>query len=108
MNEKIRLTPESENRLPASNSGERVRFCPKCGRRIAVDHEICGFCEKDAAAPQRPKAPRLKKALILAALALALLLLAVPAFLTGASRPVPTPTRCEPQGTPVPVLIGDF
>ncbi len=108
MSGKIRLTPQSENRLPACGGGERIRFCPKCGRRISAEREICGFCEKDAAAPLRPKAPRLKKLLILAALLLGLLLLAVPAFLSGASRPAPTPTRRLPQGTPLPVLIGDF
>ncbi len=105
MSEKIRLTARSENRLPVSDSGERLRFCPKCGRQISTEREICGFCEKDAAALPRPKTPRLKKVLILLLLLLGLLLLAVPAFRSGASRPHPTATAAQPQGTPIPVVL---
>ena len=106
MSDKIRLTPETENRLPdLQGGGERVRFCPKCGREIPTDRQICVYCENENASPVRPKRSLRKKILLLLFLILVLLILALPAFLTGANRPVPTPTVNIPEGTAIPVIV---
>ena len=106
MSDKIRLTPETENRLPdLQGGGERVRFCPKCGREIPIDRQLCVYCEGESASPVRPKRPLRGKILLLLVLILVLLLLALPAFLTGANRPVPTPTEILSEGTEVVVEI---
>ena len=106
MTSKIRLTPETENRLPdLQGGGERVRFCPKCGREIPIERQLCAFCENETASPVRPKRPLRKKILLLLVLILALFLLAIPAFLTSANRPVPTPTVNIPEGTAIEVIV---
>ena len=106
MSDKIRLTAETENRLPdLEGGGERVRFCPKCGREIPIDRQICAFCENENADPVRPKRSIRKKILLLLVLILIVLLLALPAFLTGANRPIPTPTVNIPEGTAIPVIV---
>ena len=106
MSDKIRLTPETENRLPdLQGGGERVRFCPKCGREIPIDRQICAFCENENADPVRPKRSIRGKILLLLVLILVLLFLALPAFLSGANRPVPTPTEILPEGTEIVVEI---
>ena len=106
MTDKIRLTPETENRLPdLEGGGERVRFCPKCGREIPIDRQLCVYCEGESASPVRPKRSLRRKILLLLVLILALFLLALPAFLTGANRPVPTPTEILPEGTAIPVIV---
>ena len=105
MTDKIRLTAETENRLPdLEGGGERVRFCPKCGREIPTDRQLCVYCEGASASPVRPKRPIRKKILLLLVLILAVLLLALPAFLTGALHS-PTPTEALPEGTEVVVEI---
>ena len=105
MSDKIRLTAETENRLPdLEGGGERVRFCPKCGREIPIDRQICVYCEGENAVPVRPKRSLRKKILLLAVLILALLLLALPAFLSGASHS-PAPTEILPEGTAIPVIV---
>ena len=106
MSDKIRLTPETENRLPdLQGGGERVRFCPKCGREIPIDRQLCVYCEGETASPVRPKRSIRKKILLLLVLILILLFLALPAFLTGANRPIPTPTVNIPEGTAVEVIV---
>lgn len=106
MSDKIRLTAETENRLPdLEGGGERVRFCPKCGREIPTDRQLCVYCEGESASPVRPKRSLRKKILLLLVLILVLLFLALPAFLTGANRPVPTPTVNIPEGTEIPVTV---
>ena len=106
MSSPTRLTAETENRLPdLEGGGERVRFCPKCGREIPIDRQICVYCEGENAVPVRPKRSLRKKILLLAVLILALLLLALPAFLSGANRPVPAPTEVLPEGTEVVVIV---
>ena len=106
MSDKIRLTPETENRLPdLEGGGERVRFCPKCGREIPIDRQICVYCENESASPVRPKRSLRGKILLLLILILALFLLALPAFLSGANRPVPTPTVNIPEGTAIEVIV---
>ena len=106
MSDKIRLTPETENRLPdLQGGGERVRFCPKCGREIPIDRQLCVYCEGESASPVRPKRSLRKKILLLLVLILAVFLLALPAFLTGANRPVPTPTEALPEGTEIVVIV---
>ena len=106
MSDKIRLTAETENRLPdLQGGGERVRFCPKCGREIPIDRQLCAFCENETASPVRPKRSLRKKILLLLVLILVLLFLALPAFLTGANHPVPTPTVNIPEGTAVEVIV---
>ena len=105
MSDKIRLTPETENRLPdLQGGGERVRFCPKCGREIPTDRQLCVYCEGENASPVRPKRSIRKKILLLAVLLLALLLLALPAFLSGAKHS-PAPTEVLPEGTAIVVEI---
>ena len=106
MTSKIRLTAETENRLPdLQGGGERVRFCPKCGREIPIDRQLCVYCEGESASPVRPKRSIRNRILLLLVLILALFLLALPAFLTGASHPVPTPTVNIPEGTAIPVIV---
>ena len=105
MSDKIRLTPETENRLPdLQGGGERVRFCPKCGRTIPIDRQLCVYCEGENASPVRPKRSIRKKILLLLVLILILLFLALPAFLTGAKH-TPTPTEALPEGTAVEVIV---
>ena len=106
MSDKIRLTPETENRLPdLQGGGERVRFCPKCCREIPIDRQLCVFCEGENASPVRPKRSIRNKILLLLVLILILLILALPAFLSGANRPVPTPTEILPEGTAIEVIV---
>ena len=105
MSDKIRLTPETENRLPdLEGGGERVRFCPKCGREIPIDRQLCVYCEGESASPVRPKRSIRKKILLLLVLILILSLLALPAFLTGAKHS-PTPTANIPEGTAIEVIV---
>ena len=105
MSSKIRLTAETENRLPdLQGGGERVRFCPKCGREIPTDRQLCVYCEGASASPVRPKRSIRGKILLFLVLILILLFLALPAFLTGASHS-PTPTEALPEGTEVVVEI---
>ncbi len=108
MSDKIRLTAETENRLPdLEGGGERIRFCPKCGRPIPTDRQLCVYCEGETASPIRPKRSIRRKIFLLLVLIVALLLLALPAFLTGA-RHSPTPTAPLPEGTAVAVEIVNF
>ena len=105
MSDKIRLTPETENRLPdLQGGGERVRFCPKCGREIPIDRQLCVYCEGESASPVRPKRSLRRKILLLLVLILALFLIALPAFLSGAKHS-PTPTEVLPEGTEVVVIV---
>ena len=106
MSSPTRLTAETENRLPdLEGGGERVRFCPKCGREIPINRQICVYCEGESASPVRPKRSIRKKILLLLVLILAVLLLALPVFLTGANRPAPTPTVNIPEGTAIEVIV---
>ena len=105
MSDKIRLTAETENRLPdLQGGGERVRFCPKCGREIPIDRQLCVYCEHETASPVRPKRSIRGKILLFLVLILILLFLALPAFLTGASHS-PTTTVNIPEGTAIAVEI---
>ncbi len=105
MSDKIRLTAETENRLPdLQGGGERVRFCPKCGREIPIDRQLCVYCEGETASPVRPKRSIRKKILLLLVLILIVALLALPAFLSGAKH-TPAPTGNIPEGTAVEVIV---
>ena len=105
MSSPTRLTAETENRLPdLEGGGERVRFCPKCGREIPIDRQLCVYCEGESASPVRPKRSLRGKILLLLVLILILLLLALPAFLSGAKHS-PAPTEVLPEGTAVEVIV---
>lgn len=78
MSEKIRLTALEKTRLPDADGRSAVRLCPKCGREIQPDRQICPFCENTGEIP-RPHRSRRQKA---AALCLIVLVFLLVLFLT--------------------------
>lgn len=111
MNGKIRLTAMTETRLPDADQPNAVRFCPKCGREIPADQQICVICANTGEVP-RPKLPRKKKLLIFGAVAVFLLLLYIGMlglYQRPAAAPVPASTeviiRPVRHGTSVPVIV---
>ena len=112
MSEKVHLTSQAGTRLPEADRQDAVRFCPKCGREIPLDRQLCVFCENTGEIP-RPKLPGRQKLLTFCAVAVILLLLLVWTGLmlqsmgtAGGSVPTdalsPTPVQ---RGTAIPVTI---
>ncbi len=108
MSEKIRLTALEASRLPDPDSSSAARFCPKCGRQIPLEQNICVFCGNTGAIP-RPKLPRRQKLLILTAVVILLLiLLFVLDFAIRSAGPLQPPAiTAEPtaRGTSIPVTL---
>ena len=108
MSEKIRLTPLTKNRLPDLDTRDAVRFCPKCGRQILLDRDLCVFCENESEIP-RPALPKSKKQLVICLILGVLLLLLVSLVLfSRALPPVPEATpipTAVPRGTSIPVIL---
>lgn len=108
MTEKIHLTPLTKTRLPDPDFRDAVRFCPKCGRQIPLDRDLCGFCENESEIP-RPALPKSKKWLIFCLILTVLLLLLLGLILFSRSLPAipeatPVPTS-PPRGTSIPVIL---
>ena len=108
MTEKIRLTPLTKNRLPDLDTRDAVRFCPKCGRKIALDRNLCVFCENESEIP-RPTLPKSKKQLVICLVLAVLLLLLVSLILFSRTLPpIPEATLIPtsgPRGTAIPVIL---
>ena len=112
MNEKIRLTALVKTRLPDAERTDAQRFCPKCGREIPPERNVCVFCENSGEIP-RPKLPRRHRIIILCLIFIFLFLLFlgmallihrlgyVPAAVPT-ELPAPTP---GPQGTSISVML---
>ena len=108
MAEKIHLTPLTKTRLPDLDSRDAVRFCPKCGRQIALDRDLCVFCEEEGELP-RPALPKRKKQLVFCLILAVLLLLLLSLVLFSRNLPpvpevTPIPTNL-PRGTSIPVIL---
>ena len=108
MSEKIHLTPLAKNRLPDLDSRDAVRFCPKCGRKIPLDRNLCVFCENEGEVP-RPPLPVKKKQLVICLILAVLLLLLLGLILFTRALPrvpemTPVPTS-GPRGTSIPVIL---
>lgn len=105
MSEKIRLTAQPYNRLPDLDGESAVRFCPKCGRRIPPEQQLCAFCANTHEIP-RPKLPRKTKLLILGALILMLLVLLLGLdFAVRSAGPIQPAAVPAVRGTAVPVIM---
>jgi predicted nucleic acid-binding Zn ribbon protein len=108
MSEKIRLTPLTKTRLPDLDARDAVRFCPKCGRQIPLDRNLCVFCEDESDLP-RPSLPKRQKQLVFCLILTVLLLLLLILILFSRTLPpipevTPVPTFM-PRGTSIPVIL---
>ena len=109
MSEVIRLTAREKSRLPDPDRQDALRFCPKCGREIPQERQVCAFCENTGAVSRR-RQPFVKNLWIIVLIAFVLLFLFVFAlFLTRntgikPAQPLPTPTFSV-RGTVVPVEL---
>lgn len=82
MSEKIRLTALEKSRLPDEDVRNSVRFCPRCGREIPADRQLCVFCANTGAIPYPVRSGKKKFLLILSIVAVFFILLVLALFLT--------------------------
>ena len=110
MSETVHLTSREKTRLPEGDRSDAIRFCPKCGREIPPDRQVCDFCGNTGEIPH-PSLPRRKKLLILVLTLLCLLiLLTASLFLTRRAGLKPLPEILPsatplPRGTAIPVIL---
>lgn len=82
MSEKIHLTAQEKSRLPEADVQNAIRFCPKCGRQIPLDQDICAFCKNTGEISRPIQRRRTKVLLILSIILVFILLLLIALFLT--------------------------
>lgn len=107
MSEKVRLTAQEQVRLPEVDRQNVIRFCPKCGREIPLDRQLCAFCGNNGKF-SRHELPKRKKALfIFLIMAVFLVLFLITLFMTRNTGLKPVVRTAVPlgRGTPVPVSI---
>lgn len=107
MSEKIHLTGKERLSLPDVERQDVVRFCPKCGREIPLDRQICVSCANTGkiSRPILPKKEKIKLVFLISVVFLFLLLLAL--FMTRSTGLKPDfPTPVSPvRGTPISVTV---
>ena len=111
MSEKKTLTALTAARLPEADRQNAKRFCPKCGREIPLDRQICDFCANTGEIP-RPRASLRKKLVLLALLLIGAVLLvfwvkgfSLPRVRTGVE--IISTASPQPKGTSLPVIMLD-
>ena len=108
MSEKIHLTPQVQSRPPELEEQNVTRFCPKCGREIPLNRQICAFCENDGSIPLPRRSGREKLKIAAAILLLLLLLLLAAVLFADNLIPAEMPKADLtpiPRGTSVPVRV---
>lgn len=107
MRGKIHLTGQERLHLPDVERQNVIRFCPKCGREIPLDRQICAFCENTGSIsrPVLPKLVKIKFILMISTVLLFLFLFTL--FITrGTGLKTNFPTSVSPvKGTPVSVTV---
>ena len=107
MSEKVHLTVQEPARLPEIDHQDVIRFCPKCGREIPLDRQLCAFCGNNGKFSRHDLPKRQKALLILLIIAVFLVLFLAALFVTRNTglRPVIRTAVPLGRGTPVPVSI---
>lgn len=107
MSEKIHLTVQEQARLPEIDHQNVIRYCPKCGREIPLDRQLCAFCGNNGRFSRHELPKRKKALLIFLIMAVFLVLFLITLFMTRNTGLRSVVRTADPlgRGTPVPVSI---